>query len=94
MVVTTGTFSSDAVNYANLVTDTSRYYIILLDGNDIERIIADRARIVEILNVKARRVFAKKELGISDLGDEYEEAEEEAEAEEEIAAEADTAAES
>ncbi len=88
MVVTTGTFSSDAVNYANLVTDTSRYYIILLDGNDIDRIIADRARIVEILNVKARRVFAKKELGISDLGDEYEGAEEETQAQEEIVADA------
>ena len=70
MVVTTGTFSSDAHNYASLVTDTSRYYIILLDGNDLQRIIQDRTLIVEILNVKARRVFAKKELGIIEMEDE------------------------
>lgn len=72
MLVTTGSFSADAINYANQVTDTSRYYIILLDGNDIARIIADRARIVDILNVKARRVFAKKELGLTEFGDELE----------------------
>jgi site-specific DNA-methyltransferase (cytosine-N4-specific) len=72
MLVTTGGFTTAAVDYANQVTDNSRYYIILLDGNDIARIIGDRARIVDILNVKARRVFAKKELGITEFGDEYE----------------------
>ena len=77
MVITTSSFSGDAVSYANLVTDTNRQYVILLDGNDIERIIKDRARIVDILNIKARRVFAKRELGVSDLGGDLEEAEEE-----------------
>jgi site-specific DNA-methyltransferase (cytosine-N4-specific) len=72
MLVTTGGFTTAAVDYANQVTDNSRYYIILLDGHDIARIIGDRARIVDILNVKARRVFAKKELGITEFGDEYE----------------------
>ena len=71
MVVTTGDFSSVAVDYANQVTDTSRYYIILLDKNDIDKIIADRTKIVDILNVKARRVFAKKELGITEFGDDF-----------------------
>jgi hypothetical protein len=69
MVVTTGDFSSVAVDYANQVTDTSRYYIILLDKNDIDKIIVDRTKIVDILNIKARRVFAKKELGITEFGD-------------------------
>ena len=72
MLVTTGGFTTAAVDYANQVTDNSRYYIILLDNKDIARIIEDRARIVDILNVKARRVFAKKELGITEFGEEYE----------------------
>ena len=55
------------MNYANQVMETTRYYIILLDGDDIDRIIEDTSRIIDILNVKARRVFAKRELGISDF---------------------------
>lgn len=70
MVVTTSSFASDAVNYANQINDVSRYYVILLEGEDVRRIVEDRTRIVEILNIKARRTFAKRELGISDLGEE------------------------
>ena len=82
-LITTGGFTGDAVNYANQVTDNSRYYVILLDGEDIRRIVADRTRIVDILNVKARRVFAKKELGLTDFVDD--ELETEQEFEEQIA---------
>jgi site-specific DNA-methyltransferase (cytosine-N4-specific) len=71
-IVTTGKFTGDAINYANQVTDQSRYYIILLDGDDINRIVADRSKIIEILNIKARRVFAKKELGMTEFGEEPE----------------------
>jgi site-specific DNA-methyltransferase (cytosine-N4-specific) len=71
MVITTSTFTSAAVNYANLVSDNSRYYVILLEGEDIDRIVADRTLIVDILNYQARRTFAKRELGVSDLGDEF-----------------------
>ena len=67
MVVTTSAFAADAINYANQVTDNSRYYIILLEGDDIRKIVEDRTRIVEILNIKARRAFAKKELGLADF---------------------------
>lgn len=67
MVVTTSQFAKDAINYANQVSDNSRYYVILLEGEDITRITEDRTRIVDILNVKARRTFAKKELGMSDF---------------------------
>jgi site-specific DNA-methyltransferase (cytosine-N4-specific) len=81
-VVTTGRFTGDAVNYASQVTDTSRYYVILLDGEDIRKIVNDRTKIVEILNIKARRVFAKKELGVTEFGEDA--ADEIAEAEEEI----------
>jgi hypothetical protein len=73
MVVTTGKISKDAINYANQVTDNSRYYVVLLEGEDVDRIVADRTRIVEILNQKARRTFAKKELGIDDDGSELSE---------------------
>lgn len=71
MVITTSTFTSAAINYANLVSDNSRYYVILLEKEDIDRIVTDRTLIVDILNYKARRTFAKRELGVSDLGAEF-----------------------
>jgi site-specific DNA-methyltransferase (cytosine-N4-specific) len=83
MVVTTSRFASDAVNYANQVTDNSRYYVILLEGDDLQRIAEDKTRIVDILNIKARRTFAKKELGISSF-DEGEELAKDYETEEEL----------
>lgn len=70
MVITTSSFARDAINYANQVTDNSRYYVILLEGEDIARIVQDRTRIVDILNIKARRTFAKKELGMSEFDEE------------------------
>lgn len=91
MFVTTGECTANAVNYANQVTEVSRYYVILLDGNDIARIVEDRARIIEILNIKARRVFAKRELGMTEFGDANDLSEEEAELEEAIAAQAEIA---
>lgn len=69
MFVTTGECTANAVNYANQVTEVSRYYVILLDKHDIARILEDKARIIEILNIKARRVFAKRELGFTEFGD-------------------------
>ncbi len=71
MVITTSGFAADAVNYSNQINDVSRYYVILLEGEDVQRIAEDRTRIVEILNIKARRTFAKRELGISNLGEEF-----------------------
>lgn len=83
MVVTTTKFTSDAVNFANQVTNNSRYYIILLEGEDVRRIAEDRTRIVDILNAKARRAFAKRELGFTEFDEELLE-EEELETEEEL----------
>ena len=40
--------------------------MILLQKDDIEAIKKDKTSIVEILDKKARRVFSKKELDISD----------------------------
>lgn len=61
MVVTTSSFSADAIDYANKVMKNSRYYIILLDNDDLNKIISDRSMIVEILNKKAEKVFLAKE---------------------------------
>lgn len=61
MVVTTSGFSEDAIHFANKVMHQSRYYVILLDGNDIKVVSADRTKIVELLNQKAEAVFMFKE---------------------------------
>jgi site-specific DNA-methyltransferase (cytosine-N4-specific) len=66
MVVTTGEFTRDAYQYAYRMMEVSRYYMILLQRDDIEAIKKDKTNIVEILDRKARRVFAKKELDVSD----------------------------
>ncbi len=69
MVITTSRFTRAAIDYANLVSDESRYYVILLDKRDIEKVARDRSQIVEILNLKARRTFARRELGWTDFDD-------------------------
>lgn len=66
MVVTTGEFTRDAFQYAYRMMEVSRYYMILLQKEDIEAIKQDRTSIIQILDRKARRVFAKKELGMTD----------------------------
>ncbi|NJM73023.1 MAG: restriction endonuclease [Scytonema sp. RU_4_4] len=66
MVVTTGEFTKDAYQYAYRMMEVSRYYMILLQKDDIEAIKRDKTNIIEIFDRKARRVFAKKELDVSD----------------------------
>ena len=66
MVVTTGRFTTSAVAYAYRMMNVSRYYVILLEKDDIEEIRTDLTSIIRILDRKARRVFIKKELGVSD----------------------------
>ena len=73
MVVTTTEFTSSAVTFAHQVSDNSRYYIILLEREDIERIVRDKTLIVDILNLKARRTFAKREMGITEFDEQFEE---------------------
>jgi site-specific DNA-methyltransferase (cytosine-N4-specific) len=62
MVVTTGQFTRDALQYASRMMEVSRYYMILLQKEDIESIKEDKTYIIKILDKQARRVFAKKEL--------------------------------
>ncbi len=69
MIITTSKFTQEAIDYANLVSDRSRYYVILLEKDDIARIANDRTQIVDILNRKAERAFARREFALSNLDD-------------------------
>ena len=66
MIVTTGEFTRDAFQYAYRMMEVSRYYMVLIQKEDIEAIKKDRTNIIRILDRRARRVFAKKELGLTD----------------------------
>ncbi len=66
MVVTTGEFTRSAYQYAYRMMEVSRYYMILLEKKDIEEIKQDKTNIVKILDRRARRTFAKKELAMTD----------------------------
>jgi hypothetical protein len=46
--------------------EVSRYYMVLIQKEDIDAIKQDRTNIIKILDRRARRVFAKKELGLTD----------------------------
>ncbi|NCR07740.1 MAG: site-specific DNA-methyltransferase [Microcystis aeruginosa LG13-11] len=66
MIVTTGEFTRDAFQYAYRMMEVSRYYMVLIQKEDIDAIKQDRTNIIKILDRRARRVFAKKELGLTD----------------------------
>jgi len=66
MIVTTGEFTRDAFQYAYRMMEMSHYYMILLQREDIEAIKRDKTSIIQILDRKARRVFAKKELTMTE----------------------------
>ncbi|ACK72671.1 DNA methylase N-4/N-6 domain protein [Gloeothece citriformis PCC 7424] len=67
MIVTTGEFTKDAFQYAYRMMEVSRYYMILLQKEDLELIKQNKTNIITILDKKARRVFAKKELGMTQI---------------------------
>ena len=66
MIVTTGEFTRDAFQYAYRMMEVSRYYMVLIQKDDIEAIKKDKTNIIKILDRRARRAFAKKELGVTD----------------------------
>jgi DNA modification methylase len=76
MIVTTGEFTKDALQYAYRMMEVSRYYMVLIQREDIEAIKEDKTNIIQILDRRARRVFAKKELGLTDIEVEEMESEE------------------
>ena len=54
LIITTGRFTSAAIQYADMLCSVSRYYLILIDGDDLDKIRVDRNSIVPILNKIAR----------------------------------------
>jgi site-specific DNA-methyltransferase (cytosine-N4-specific) len=66
LIATTGYFTNEALQYATRITEVSRYYFILIDKNDIEKIKNDKLSIIEILDKQARKIFAKRELQSSE----------------------------
>lgn len=67
MVVTTGEFTRDAFQYAYRMMEMSRYYMVLIQKEDIAAIKKDRTNIIKILDRQAGRVFVKKELDFDDI---------------------------
>ena len=65
MIVTTGKFTSDAIQYADSLCTRSRYYLILVDGDHLKQISDNKIDIVTILNRIAKRTFVRKEYGMS-----------------------------
>ena len=65
LIITTGRFTSDAIQYADTLCAVSRYYLILIDGDDLDKIRSDRTSIIPILNKIARRTFVRKEFGMA-----------------------------
>ncbi|AFZ42995.1 DNA methylase N-4/N-6 domain protein [Halothece sp. PCC 7418] len=66
MIVTTGEFTRDAFQYAYRMMELSRYYMVLIQKEEIEAIKEDKTNIIKILDRRAKRVFAKKQLGLTD----------------------------
>lgn len=71
LMVTTGEFTNDARIYADRVSTISRYYVILIDKNDIASLVTDKTLIIPILDSIAKRTFARREYGLTNK--EYEE---------------------
>lgn len=65
LIVTTGEFSNDARVYADRVSTISRYYVILLDKNDVASLVMDKISIIPILDSIAKRTFARREYGLT-----------------------------
>ena len=59
-----GRFTNDARMYADRVSTVSRYYIILIDGSDIDSL-RQTGQVLPILDKHAKRTFARKEYGLT-----------------------------
>jgi hypothetical protein len=67
MIVTTGRFTTDAIQYADSICAKTRYYIILINGDHLEQFKTDSSKVVPVLNRIARRTFVRKEYGMTKL---------------------------
>lgn len=62
VVVTTGTFSSEAIKYSNTVMKDSNLAIVLLDGSDIKKVSQSPEKIIDIFNKTASRTMVLKRI--------------------------------
>lgn len=62
MVVTSGNFTNSAREYANAVMRDSNLNIVLLNGNDLDKIAKSPTMIVDILNREAKRAMEIKKI--------------------------------
>lgn len=65
MVITTGAFTRDAISYADAICTRSRYYVILIDGKQLDQIRENKTNFIPILNTIAKRTFVRKEYGMT-----------------------------
>ena len=65
MVISTGSFTRDAISYADAICSRSRYYVILIDGNHLKQIRENKTNLIPILNTIAKRTFVRKEYGMT-----------------------------
>jgi hypothetical protein len=65
LIITTGSFTRDAIQYADTLCTQSRYYVILIDGDHLKSIREDKTNIVPILNRIAKRTFVRREYGMT-----------------------------
>ena len=61
LMVTTGTFSKPAVDFATKINETSHLNVILISGSELRSIAKDLSRLFELLETKARRTMEHKE---------------------------------
>jgi hypothetical protein len=61
MLVTTGTFSKPAIEFATKTNETSHLNIILISGSELRSIANDFSRLFEILERKAGQIMERKE---------------------------------
>ena len=64
VVVTTGVFSSEAIKYSNTIMRDSNLSIVLIDKDDIAKVIENPTNIVDILNSKAKQAMEIKKIAI------------------------------
>lgn len=64
IIVTTGTFSSEAVRYSNQIMRDSNLSIVLIDKFAIQKILENPVNIVDVLNSEARKAMELKRIEI------------------------------
>lgn len=60
MVVSTGSFTKPAIEYSEMVSMQTNLNIVLIEGKDLKKIVADPSAIIDIFNEKAQAAMEIK----------------------------------